>query len=351
MGATDSEMGAPGELLSIFLISGLLLGSCLSEQACVDDACFDQSVHQLKIERSRTDPQSGLKYKERNTDLVATIDMIGVCLPGVNPNVLADTFLSCSNGKVEEVCTVVKRGWLEDKEGKSVVNENALLATFKDLNGGEDAVRECLQIPEVYEYYEIEYYYYDYEDYFDDYLEESASASRQRRAAEGKKKGTEKKKEAGKKKGNKKRRNRKKTGATNKSRGQRRKVDDKKDKEKGKPAKNEAGKKKGNKKRRNRKRTGAKNKGRGQQRKVDDKKARARAKQEQRKEIQAEKKAQREASKESSNAEKKARKEALSKLGLKKMPSKSSMEKLTCVQDKISELLVRCAKNILSKTN
>merc|ERR1712243_389419 len=180
MGATDSEMGAPGELLSIFLISGLLLGSCLSEQACVDDACFDHSVHQLKIERSRRDPESGLKYKERSTDLVTTIDMIGVCLPGVKPKVLADTFLSCSNGKMEEVCTVVKRGWLEDKEGKSVVNENALLATFKDLNGGEDAVRECLQIPEVYEYYD------DYADYFDDYLEESASGSRQRRAAKGK---------------------------------------------------------------------------------------------------------------------------------------------------------------------
>merc|ERR1712114_26348 len=193
MGATNSEMGAPGELLSIFLIFGLLLGSCLSEQACVDDACFDQSVHQLKIERSRTDPESGLKYKDRSTDLVATIDMIGVCLPGVNPNVLADTFLSCSNGKMEEVCTVVKRGWLEDKEGKSVVNENALLTTFKGLNGGEEAVRECLQIPEVYEYYEIEYYYYDYEDYFDDYLEESASGNRQRRAAD-RKKGQEKKK-------------------------------------------------------------------------------------------------------------------------------------------------------------
>merc|ERR1711955_32846 len=190
MGATNSEMGAPGELLSIFLVFGLLLGSCLSEQACVDDACFDQSVHQLKIERSRRDPESGLKYKERSTDLVTITDMIGVCLPGVNPKVLADTFLSCSNGKVEEVCTVVKRGWLEDKEGKSVVNENALLATFKDLDGGEDAVRECLQIPVVYEY---EYYYYDYADYFDDYLEESASGSRQRRAAEGRKKGTGKK--------------------------------------------------------------------------------------------------------------------------------------------------------------
>merc|ERR1712243_455212 len=218
MGATDSEMGAPGELLSIFLISGLLLGSCLSEEACVDDACFDQSFRQLKIERSRRDPESGLKYKERSTDLVATIDMIGVYLPGVKPNVLADTFLSCPNGKVEEVCKAVKRGWLEDKEGKSVVNENALLATFKDLDGGEDAVRECLQIPEVYEYYEIEYYYYDYEDYFDDYLEESASGSRQRRAAEGRKKGTGKKNgkpaknEAAKKKRNKRRRNRKRSG-------------------------------------------------------------------------------------------------------------------------------------------
>merc|ERR1711936_662693 len=179
-------MGPEG-LLSVFFIAGLLLGTCLSEQACVGDACFDQSIHQLKIERSKTDPTSGLKYKQRSTDLVATIDMIGACLPGVNPNVLADTFASCSNVKVkEEVCTVAKRGWLEEKEGKSVVNENALLATFKDLEGGEDVVRECLQIPEVYEY---EYYEYDYANYFDEYddyeyLEESASGNRQRRAAD-----------------------------------------------------------------------------------------------------------------------------------------------------------------------
>merc|ERR1712212_375220 len=186
MGATDSEMGAPEGLLFVFIIFGLLLGTCLSEQACVDDACFDQSIQQLKIERSKIDQASGLNYRERSTDLVATIDVIGVCLPGVNPNVLADSFQSCSDEKVKEVCTMVKRGWLEDKEGKSVVNENALLATFKGLNGGEDAVRECLQIPEVYEY---EYYYYDYANYYDeydyDYLEESASGSRQKRAAGG----------------------------------------------------------------------------------------------------------------------------------------------------------------------
>merc|ERR1739838_316922 len=114
MGATHSEMGAPQGLLSIFLVSGLLLGTCLSEQACVDDACFDQSIQQLKIERSKTDQASGLNYKERTTDLVATLDVIGVCLPGVNPNVLADSFLSCSNEKVEEVCTMVKRGCLEE---------------------------------------------------------------------------------------------------------------------------------------------------------------------------------------------------------------------------------------------
>merc|ERR1712212_821002 len=48
------------------------------------------------------------------------------------------------------------------------------------MERGEDAVRECLQIPEVYEY---EYYEYDYADYYEeyDYLEESGS--RQRRAA------------------------------------------------------------------------------------------------------------------------------------------------------------------------
>merc|ERR1711997_1273049 len=117
---TDSEMGAPEGLLSVFIISGLLLGTCLSEQACVDDACFDQSIQQLKIERSKIDQASGLNYRERSTDLVATIDVIGVCLPGVNPSVLADSFQSCSDEKVEEV-----------------VNENALLATFKGLNGGE----------------------------------------------------------------------------------------------------------------------------------------------------------------------------------------------------------------------
>merc|ERR1712211_146631 len=177
MGATDSVMGAPEGLLSVFLITGFLLGICLNEEMCVGDACFNEGILQLKIDRARTDTESGLRYKERSKDLVAMVDVIGVCLPGANPNVLADSFSSCKNEKMEEVCTLAKRGWLENKEGKSVVKENALLATFGEIKGGEDAVRECLQIPEVYEY---EYYEYDYADYYEeyDYLEESGSRQR-----------------------------------------------------------------------------------------------------------------------------------------------------------------------------
>merc|ERR1711872_1090899 len=218
---TDSVMGAPEGLLSVFFITGFLLGTCLNEETCVGDACFNEGVLQLKIDRARTDTGSGLRYKERSKDLVAMVDVIGVCLPGVKPNALADSFSSCKNEKMEEVCTVAKRGWLENKEGKSVVKENALLATFGEMKGGENAVRECLQIPEVYEY---EYYEYDYADYYEeyDYLEESGS--RQRRAAAsnggkgakkaGKGAGEEKKKK--KKKRKQKRKNRK--GGTRKMR-------------------------------------------------------------------------------------------------------------------------------------
>merc|ERR1711962_1184272 len=177
---TDSVMGAPEGLLAVFLITGFLLGICLNEEMCVGGACFNEGVLQLKIDRERTDTGSGLRYKERSKDLVAMVDVIGVCLPGVKPNALADSFSSCKNEKMEEVCTVAKRGRLENKEGKSVVNENGLLATFGEIKGSEDAVRECLQIPEVYEY---EYYEYDYADYYEEYEYLEESGRRQRRAA------------------------------------------------------------------------------------------------------------------------------------------------------------------------
>merc|ERR1719378_1255963 len=347
-------MRTPQGLLPVFLISGLLLGTCWSEQSCVDDACFDQRIQQLKIDRSKTDPASGLKYVERSTDLVATVDVIGVCLPGVNPNVLADTFLSCSNKKMEEVCTMVKRGWLEDKEGKSVVNENAVLATFKELDGGEDAVRECLQIPEVYEY---ESYYYDYANYFDeydyDYLEESASGSRQRRAASSNEAGQKQRKKKGKKPAMKGKKGKSPVRKGGKRRTEKR---NKKDNRKARKQNNKKTTENALRKKERKARKQEKKKAR----KVEKKKAK-KEKKETKKEAKKEakkvaKKAERKAEKkvdntESAKAEKDARKKALSKLGLKKMPSKSTLEKLTCVQDKITQLLVACAKKILSKTN
>merc|ERR1711953_174130 len=70
------------------------------------------------------------------------------------------------------------------------------------------------------------------------------------------------------------------------------------------------------------------------------------------KEQRAAKIAARQEEKEASKSDKDdQKKKALTKLGLKKMPSKSSLNKLSCVQNKIKELLVNCAKDILSKTN
>merc|ERR1712115_369346 len=319
---TDSVMGAPEGLLSVFFITGFLLGTCLNEETCVGDACFNEGVLQLKIDRARTDTVSGLKYKERSKDLVAMVDVIGVCLPGVNPNVLADSFSSCKNEKMEEVCTVAKRGWLENKEGKSVVNEDGLLATFGEIKGGEDAVRDCLQIPEVYEY---EYYEYDYADYYEeyDYLEESGS--RQRRAAASN--GGKGAKKAGKGAGEEKKKNRK--GGTRKIR----KGGNKNSKKckKGEKCKNE--------------------KRRKEKKEKKERKADKRARKTKKAEKKAEKKAAKQEEKEASKSDKDDKKKALTKLGLQKMPSKSSLNKLTCVQKKIKELLVNCAKDILSKTN
>merc|ERR1712168_428285 len=93
-----------------------------------------------------------------------------------------------------------------------------------------------------------------------------------------------------------------------------------------------------------------------EKRKAKKKETKAKKKAARKEDKKAQKKAAKKADKkventESSKAEKDARKKALSKLGLKKMPSTSTLEKLTCVQDKITQLLVTCAKNILSKTN
>jgi len=337
MGATDSVMGAPEGLLSVFFITGFLLGTCLNEETCVGDACFNEGVLQLKIDRARTDTGSGLRYKERSKDLVAMVDVIGVCLPGVKPNALADSFSSCKNEKMEEVCTVAKRGWLENKEGKSVVNENGLLATFGEIKGGEDAVRECLQIPEVYEY---EYYEYDYADYYEeyDYLEESGSRQR-RAAASNRGKGA---KEAGKE-AKKAEKEAKKARKEARQERKKKRKQERKNRNGGKGKKRKGGKKRNNKEcQKGKKCKNKKKKKERKERKIDKRAKKAK---------KAEKKAARQKEREASKSDKDDQKKALTKLGLQKMPSKGSLNKLTCVQKKIKELLVNCAKDILSKTN
>jgi len=330
-------MGAPEGLLSVFFITGFLLGTCLNEETCVGDACFKEGILQLKIDRSRTDTRSGLKYKERSKDLVAMVDMIGVCLPGANPNVLADSFSSCKNEKMEEVCTLAKRGWLENKEGKSVVKENALLATFGEIKGGEDAVRECLQIPEVYEY---EYYEYDYADYYEeyDYLEESGRRQRRAAASNGDKEAKKARKQARQERRKKRKQKRKNRKGGKRNMGKGGKKGNIKEC-KGKKCKNERRQKEQKPDQRARKAKKAEEKA--------EKKADKRA----RKAKKAAKKAAKQEEKEASKSDKDDQKKALTKLGLQKMPSKSSLNKLTCVQNKIKELLVNCAKDILSKTN
>merc|ERR1711962_1900925 len=306
---TDSVMGAPEGLLSVFLITGFLLGTCLNEETCVGDAYFNEGILQLKIDRSRTDTRSGLKYKERSKDMVAMVDMIEVCLPGVNPNVLADSFSSCKNEKMEEVCTLAKRGWLENKEGKSVVKESALLATFGEIKGGEDAVRECLQIPEVYEY---EYYEYDYADYYEeyDYLEESGSRQRRAAASNGDKEAKKARKQARQERRKKRKQKRKNRKGGKRNMGKGGKKRNKKECKGNKCKNNKRQKKK--------------------ERKADKKENKAN-----KAEKKAAKKAARQEEKEASKSDKDDKKKALTKLGLQKMPSKSSLNKLTCVQKKI----------------
>jgi len=330
-------MGAPEGLLSVFFITGFLLGTCLNEETCVGDACFKEGILQLKIDRARTDTGSGLRYKERSKDLVAMVDVIGVCLPGVKPNALADSFSSCKNEKMEEVCTVAKRGWLENKEGKSVVNENGLLATFGEIKGGEDAVRECLQIPEVYEY---EYYEYDYADYYEeyDYLEESGRRQRRAAASNGDKEAKKARKQARQERRKKRKQKRKNRKGGKRNMGKGGKKGNIKEC-KGKKCKNERRQKEQKPDQRARKAKKAEEKA--------EKKADKRA----RKAKKAAKKAAKQEEKEASKSDKDDKKKALTKLGLQKMPSKSSLNKLTCVQKKIKELLVNCAKDILSKTN
>merc|ERR1712105_274767 len=97
---------------------------------------------------------------------------LGLCLPDLGVSFLASSFPSCHTS-LRHVCPLARRGWLLSNLGK--------------LAGAEEAVRECMEIPEEYD--EYEYYDWEYYDYEYDYLEEAVGSHRVRRDA-GKDSGT-----------------------------------------------------------------------------------------------------------------------------------------------------------------
>jgi len=370
--------GGQGVVLAC-LVSASLGGWEDTGEECSGNTCFDPASKIIRVVRSKTS-STGLKYKERSNDKVSVVDMMAVCLPGVDKAFMASSFKSCEDKKLTSVCTMKERGWLVADGDETVANEAALLSAASGLAGGEEAVRDCLKLPEEVEEYEYEYYYYDYADYGDewDYLEEAGGQVRQRRDTETKtKKQADRQKERkaarkenGKetKKGRKRVNNGKdgkgKKGVKGKKDGQEKGNGKKTKREKGsRSSKKNKGKKKGNgnkpkKGSRSSKKKDKKNSGQPKRKEVlsklrsDLKTAKSEAKQlrkEARKAAREEEKLEKaEKDKKEKERKREEKKADLGKLGFKKMPSKSTISRLRCIHTKFSDLMVACAKANLS---
>merc|ERR1712179_828421 len=307
-------------------LNNLLPDVDFDHEDCKGDTCFPTN-QLLHLDRVKT---GKLTYNERSVAYASTQNILAACLPGVAMEAVAESFLSCKDTKMEEICTFAKRGWLvKDSKEETVPNLDLLTSSFSGLKGGAEAVKKCMKVKEEAESLD-DYYYYDYDYYYDeyDYLEEGEGMEIRR------------KREAGKnseKKGRKaSRQSRRQTKRTNKK--------PNKPKRPNKPNKpnkkgNRNNKKRGNKnkgpgRRRNNKKKGSnrKNKGKGKEKKPS----------EERKFVN--KKPDKEPSKE--NEEK--IKNRLAKLGLTKMPTPSTLSGLECLWDELENLLVACAENIAS---
>merc|ERR1711872_374335 len=116
-------------------------------------------------------------YRETIEVTSSVRDILNLCLPNTEPSFVANNFVSCEGKAMKTVCKMAKRNWLVNTEqNETVANVDLLLSNLNDLAGAEEAVRECLQVPEEYE--EYDYYYDDY-----DYLEEAAEGLRVKREA------------------------------------------------------------------------------------------------------------------------------------------------------------------------
>jgi len=309
-------------------LNNLLPDVDFDHEDCKGDTCFPTN-QLLHVDRVKT---GKLTYNERSVAYASTQNILAACLPGVAKEAVAESFLSCKDKKMEEICTFAKRGWLvKDSKEETVANLDFLTASFSGLKGGAEAVKKCMKVKEEAESLD-DYYYYDYDYYFDDYdyMEEGEGVEVRRKREAGNK--PKKNNKATRQQKRKTRRNNKKPNKPN--RGRKSNKGQRNNKNKGNKNSKKSGKrnsKKPDKKRKN------KSKGKGKKSKNNGNEA-----DKERKFVN--KKPGKEPSKE--NEEK--IKNRLAKLGLTKMPTPSTMSGLECLWDELEDLLLACAENIAS---
>jgi len=310
-------------------LNNLLPDVDFDHEDCKGDTCFPTN-QLLHVDRVKT---GKLTYNERSVAYASTQNILAACLPGVAKEAVAESFLSCKDKKMEEICTFAKRGWLvKDSKEETVANLDFLTASFSGLKGGAEAVKKCMKVKEEAESLD-DYYYYDYDYYFDDYdyMEEGEGMEVRRKREAGKKPKKSNKKATRRERRQKRRNNKnpkKPKGRKNNNKGRRN------NKNKGNNNSRKSGKrnsKKPNNKRKN------KGKGKGKKSKNNGNDANKERK-------FVNKKPGKEPSKE--NEEK--IKNRLAKLGLTKMPTPSTMSGLECLWDELEDLLLACAENIAS---
>jgi len=166
-------------------LNNLLPDVDFDHEDCKGDTCFPTN-QLLHVDRVKT---GKLTYNERSVAYASTQNILAACLPGVAKEAVAESFLSCKDKKMEEICTFAKRGWLvKDSKEETVANLDFLTTSFSGLKGGAEAVKKCMKVKEEAESLD-DYYYYDYDYYFDDYdyMEEGEVMEVRRKREAGKK--------------------------------------------------------------------------------------------------------------------------------------------------------------------
>jgi len=310
-------------------LNNLLPDVDFDHEDCKGDTCFPTN-QLLHVDRVKT---GKLTYNERSVAYASTQNILAACLPGVAKEAVAESFLSCKDKKMEEICTFAKRGWLvKDSKEETVANLDFLTTSFSGLKGGAEAVKKCMKVKEEAESLD-DYYYYDYDYYFDDYdyMEEGEVMEVRRKREAGKKSDRQRRRQQRKKS----RKSKSRTSKNKKKRNQRNK--NKKSRKNGKQRNNSN---KGKGKRNNKNPDGKpkpKKKGKGKNNENKGNNANKNRK-------FVNKNPEKTPSKE--NEEK--IKNRLAKLGFTKMPTPSTMSGLECLWDELEDLLLACAENIAS---